>query len=130
MKHMILTGRLGFDCRLGEHKGTPVVNFSVSAESGYGNRKATDWVNCDYWGKPAASVAPYLLKGTQVAVAGEWKTEQYDRKDGGGPGFKVCLKVSQLTLLARPAAQQDTPAAAPPPAKADADDPFGDEIPF
>lgn len=128
---MIITGRLGRDCRVNQHNGQPVVDFSVAVDGGYGDKKTTDWVECSFWGQRAQKVAGYLVKGKPVCVTGEWKTDEYQKKDGG-VGFKIGLRVADLTLLGGSTDQQSgpRPAEAPKPSKTFEDDPFNDDIAF
>jgi single-strand DNA-binding protein len=61
-------------------QGTAVADFSVAANSGYGDKKTTAWFKVTVWGKLAESLSPYLLKGKQVCVRGEL---QVDSETGG-----------------------------------------------
>jgi single-strand DNA-binding protein len=93
------TGNLGRDC---ETRFTPngdaVTNFSVGVTSGYGKNEATTWVNCNLWGKRGESVAPYLKKGTQVAISGELTNRQYVDKEGNEK-YSLEVRVNDLTLV-------------------------------
>ena len=58
----------------------------------------TSWINCNLWGKQAESLAPYLLKGTKVAVSGEFTLRPYTTKDGLEK-TSADVRVNSLTLL-------------------------------
>lgn len=93
------TGNIGRDCRLGQGGSTSVVNFTVGVNSGYGEKKQTVWVDCALWGSRADSLAPYLLKGQQVAVSGELGEREYE-KDGKS-GKVVTCRVADVTLMGK-----------------------------
>lgn len=87
------TGNLGQDCRVGNVGGTPVVNFSVASTSGYGDKKATTWVDCALWGNRATALQQYLTKGQKVAITGEHGTREHD-----GKTYTTC-RVDNVTLI-------------------------------
>lgn len=127
MNVFTFTGNLGKDCRTNNVSGTDVCNFSVAVTSGYGERKKTDWVECAYWGKGGAAVAPYLLKGQQVAVSGELSLKPAD----GQYAAKLELRVENLSLVGGKAQQnsQQAPQQPAPTSTGGATD-FDDDIPF
>jgi single-strand DNA-binding protein len=88
-----LVGRLGKDCRVGTAGQTPVCNFTVAVDVGYGDKKQTLWWDCALFGKRAESKLPqYLTKGQQVAISGEPGTREYEGKT------YLTLRVNELTL--------------------------------
>lgn len=155
MNIFCFTGRLTKDCETRFlPNGTAVASFSVAIESGYGDKKIVSYINCALWGKKdgtALPVAPYLKKGTQVAISGEFSARPYTNKEGVEK-ISLDVRVNDLTLLgskstanyddsgmnqdAEPSTQrQSVPAAAPrhapssKPVGSDFDD-FEDSIPF
>lgn len=98
------TGNIGRDCRLGQGGSTSVVNFTVAVKSGYGDKETTVWVDCALWGNRADSLAPYLLKGQQVAVSGELGEREYE--SNGKSGKVVTCRVADLTLVGGKPQQQ------------------------
>lgn len=128
MNVFTFTGNLGKDCRTGNVGGTPVCNFSVAVTEGYGQRKKTHWVECALWGKQAESLSPYLLKGQQVAVSGEFGMKEATDKYQAAP---TC-RVTSISLVGGKSAdkQQGSPKqAGGQQADAPAAD-FDDDIPF
>jgi single-strand DNA-binding protein len=125
------TGNLGRDC---ETRFTPngdaVTNFSVGVTSGYGDKSTTTWVNCNLWGKRGESVAPYLKKGTQVAISGELTNRQYVDKEGNEK-YSLEVRVNDLTLVGSKQANSEArqPAGTKPGSNLPEDD-FEDEIGF
>lgn len=76
--------RLGRDAKL-EHTtgGTAVLKFTVADDVGFGDKKITNWWDCQLWGKQAeGKLVDYLKKGVQVAVFGEATFRPWETKDG------------------------------------------------
>jgi single-strand DNA-binding protein len=92
--------------------------------SGYGDKRKTTWINCSLIGKRAESLAPMLLKGTQVGVNGEISLNEYIAKDGTNKS-SIELNVSNVTLLGK----KDTTKVAKPDTSSDIDV-MEDDIPF
>ena len=114
-----LVGRLGKDCRVGMAGSTPVCNFTVAVDVGYGERKQTLWWDCALFGKRAESkLSEYLLKGQQVAVSGEPGTREHEGKT------YLTLRVDHLTLCG---GKPDTQSGA---GNAHGGDDFDDSVPF
>ncbi|MDQ6992815.1 MAG: single-stranded DNA-binding protein [Mariprofundus sp.] len=78
------TGRLARDCETRfTQGGMAICSFTVAVDYGFGDRKGTNWIRCSLFGKRAEGRLPqYLLKGTQVAVSGELRVQEYTDKDG------------------------------------------------
>lgn len=99
MNNLNFTGNCGRD---GEIRYTPtgdaVMSFSVALTSGYGDKKITTWLNCNLWGKRAESLAPYIKKGAQVAISGEFTARPYKAKDGAEK-LSLEVRVNDLTLV-------------------------------
>ena len=99
MNNLSATGRLGQDAKLSHTaNGDAICNFSVSLTAGYGEKQTTTWLNCNLWGKRAETLAPMLLKGTQIAVQGEISLRPYKAKDGTEKS-SLELRVQDVTLL-------------------------------
>jgi single stranded DNA-binding protein (ssb) len=61
--------------------GTPITNFRIAVDSGYGEHKRTDFINCVLWKKE--QLAPHLTKGKPVIVTGEYQGREYEDRSGG-----------------------------------------------
>ena len=137
--------RIGRDAEIRTAGGDSVCNLSLAfsyydtkAEKG----RATQWVDATLWGKRAEALAPYLTKGTAVAVTLEdVHIEEYQGRNG--TGHKLVGRIVSIELggkgdgqgsapaaapRAAPAPAQ-RPAAAPAPRQVGADD-MDDDIPF
>ena len=90
--------------------GDPVASFSVADNQGK-DKPAIFW-NCQLFGKRAASLAPYLLRGGQVTVTGnvterEWSTQEGNKRK------QMEIRVSDLALQGGKREQSEQPAPAP-----------------
>ncbi len=74
---VIILGRIGSDGADLRYtpKGVPVATFSLAADNGYGEYKATIWYRCTAWNKTAEFAAEYLSKGMAILVDGELKPD-------------------------------------------------------
>ena len=99
MNSYSFTGNLGQPAEIRYlASGDPVAGFSVAIRSGFGKNESTFWANCSIFGKRAESLAPYLVKGAQVAIVGEVNLRKYNTKDGQEKqSFDV--RVNDLTLI-------------------------------
>jgi single-strand DNA-binding protein len=126
------TGNLGGDAELRFTKaGTEVLQFTVATTAGYGERKATSWARCTLFGKRADSLAPYLVKGQQVAITGEVKLHEWTNK-AGETKQSLEVNVQDVTLIGgKPAAGEPAARAKPAePVRQEAADFADDDIPF
>lgn len=83
MNKITATGRIAADA---ETRFTPsgdaICNFRVASDVGYGEKKATNWFNCQVWGKRGEALAPHLTKGQQVTIFGTLTLREWTDKDG------------------------------------------------
>ena len=94
--------------------GEAIASLSLAfsfGKKGPDGKRPTQWVDAALWGKRAESLAPYLLKGSQVGVDLEdVHIDTYSKSDGT-QAVKLAAKVVDITLIGSPAA-----ASAPQPA--------------
>ena len=99
MNNWNFTGRLGQDAELRySPDGKAIASFSVAVESGYGDKKTTTWPRCAMFGKRGEAVAPYLKKGTQVAISGKLSERKWKDKEGVERST-LEVRVNDLTLI-------------------------------
>ena len=133
MNVITITGTLGRDMeQRAMPNGDPVGNFSVADSQG--RDKPTIWWNCQLFGKRVAALAPYLLKGQQVTVAGN-VTEREWTDNQGNKRKQMEIRVSDLALQGGKREQSAEPAPAPRAAPAAAPSFAGDfddggDVPF
>ncbi len=96
MNNITVAGPLGRDAELRTlSNGDQVANFSVADSQG--KEKPTIWWNCQLFGKRAQSLAPYLMKGQQVAVSGNLTEREWKDKEGN-PRKSLELRVNDVAL--------------------------------
>lgn len=99
MATIVFTGRVGSDGELRElQDGTPVLGFSVADDVGFGDKRTTQWLKCAMFGKRAASVAPYVVKGAIVEVVGTPTVEAWLKKGDGSAQAAIKVRVGELKL--------------------------------
>ncbi len=81
MLQITLAGNTGRDAEYKQTQGgAELCRFTVAAETGFGERKVTTWVDVTRWGKGAEGLARILRKGSKVAVTGELSLREHDGK--------------------------------------------------
>lgn len=129
MNILTATGNIGRDAELRfTADQTQVAGFSFALSSGYGKNEKTTWLECSLFGKRAETLAPMLLKGTKIAISGEFSVREWNDKEGN---LKTTpsLRVNDVTLLGKRSENsnvQETRKAEP----SLPDDGFQDDIPF
>ena len=125
-------GNLGKDAETRYlQSGDPAVSFSVGVKSGYGDKATTTWARCSMFGKRGESVAPYLVKGQQVAISGEASLREYTDKQGQSRA-SLEVRVNDLTLVGgkREGQQQAAAPRQQAPAQQSGGMDMDDDIPF
>lgn len=83
MNRITAVGRLAADAELRfTSSGDPILGFRVASDVGFGDKKTTNWFTCSVWGKRGESLAPHLIKGSQVTVFGTLTLREWTDKDG------------------------------------------------
>jgi single-strand DNA-binding protein len=109
MNILAATGNIGKDAEIRHTPaGDQVAQFSFALSSGYGEKAVTTWLNCSLWGKRAETLAPMLLKGTQIAITGELTNRSYADKSGVNK-FSLELRVNDITLLGKKQSELSAP---------------------
>lgn len=93
-------GRLTRDAEFKTIGENQVCNFSVASDSGYGEKKLTQFVDCALWGHRGEKIHNWLLKGKQVVVYGDIGSREYDKKDGS-KGFTLTCRVTDLEFVGK-----------------------------
>jgi single-strand DNA-binding protein len=77
------TGRVVADAEVRfTPSGDAICNFRVASDVGYGDKKTTNWFNCQVWGKRGEAIAQHLTKGQQVTVFGTLQLREWTNKEG------------------------------------------------
>lgn len=61
---------------------TAIGRFSLAVESGYKDKKRTDFFNMTAWGKTAETIEKYVPKGTKIIVECEARQNNYTDRSG------------------------------------------------
>lgn len=79
---VILIGRTANKPSLKEGKsGNKYCHFSLATNTGYGDKKQTDWHDITSFGKTAELCAQYIDKGSLIMIEGRITYDKYE-KDG------------------------------------------------
>lgn len=86
------SGRITRDCEaFTTQGGTTIGKFSISVDSGFGEHKRADFVNCKFFKRDG--LVPHLTKGKPVIVSGELQTEKWTDKQGvEKTGFSIICR--------------------------------------
>jgi single-strand DNA-binding protein len=86
------------DLRMVGENSTPKLTFRVVANTGYGEYEHAEGFNVVVWGKRAEGLAPYLVKGKRVFVAGETRTGSWE-DESGSKHYRSEVVASEIVLL-------------------------------
>jgi single-strand DNA-binding protein len=93
MKTIVVAGRTGKQGELRHTQGgDAVLSFSVAVDDGYGDSKSTMWFDCSVWGKRAAALEPYIVKGMPLTVSGDLSQRVHEGKT------YLTIRVNEVTL--------------------------------
>ena len=56
--------------------------FSIAVDTGYGDKKKTNFFNCTVFGKQAETMQKYVTKGRKILLEGEALQNTYTDKNG------------------------------------------------
>lgn len=96
--HAHFVGNVGKEPKFNTVGQHPVLNFSVGASDGFGDKKVTIWIDCALWGKQAERLSAWIVKGSKVAVHGTLGEREYKAGDGTMKKIITC-RVNDLDLL-------------------------------
>jgi len=105
--------------------GTQVANFTVCCDSGYGDKKVTEFVRCVAWAKTAELAVSYLHKGSKVLIQGEMNTRKWT-DNNGVDRYSTEITVRELKFLSPKSEQQEQNTFPDPPSGNDT----GEDVPF
>lgn len=82
MNNVILIGRLTKDPQLSfsKGKGTAIAKLTVAVNRM--KKVEADFINCVAFGKTAETIGNYMTKGSQIAINGEIRVDNYKKEDG------------------------------------------------
>jgi len=96
MQTLHIAGNVGSVKEIKEVGSEKVLNFSVAVDNGKdknGEKRDATWYDCALWGKRAESLAPYIAKGSKLALSGRPGCRAHEGK------AYMSLTVSELTFM-------------------------------
>lgn len=115
MNSITFDGRLAADAELRyTPSGEAVLSFRVASDIGFGDKKTTNWFQCQVWGKRGETLQQYLQKGQQVTVYGQLTLREWQDKEGAKK-LSPDVRVNEISLQGgkrEESSEQKTP---PPP---------------
>lgn len=132
INRVTISGNLTRDAELRQTaSGMAVLGFSVAVNDRRKNQQTEQWedypnyIDCSMFGTRAEKIAPYLSKGTKVAIAGKLRWSQWERD--GQMRSKVEVIVDEIEFMSQ--RQQGQLGSKPAPQQA-APSIYDDDIPF
>lgn len=99
LNQTILIGRLTRDPELKKtQKNQSVTNINVACDTGFDDKKQTDYINCVVWNKQADFVARYLKKGSLIAIQGKIQSRSWEDSYGKKQHVQEVLVRSVMSL--------------------------------
>lgn len=106
INRVTISGNLTRDAELRQTaSGMAVLGFSVAVNDRRKNQQTEQWedypnyIDCSMFGTRAEKIAPYLSKGTKVAIAGKLRWSQWERD--GQKRSKVEVIVDEIEFMSR-----------------------------
>lgn len=102
MNKIILMGRLTRDPEIkATTGGKEFCFFTLAVERPYikGQKRETDFFNCNLWGSRAATFAKYFFKGQRALVEGRLQLRYYDDPKGGGRKLAAEIVVTEFDFM-------------------------------
>lgn len=138
MNKCIFTGRTTKDIEIRYMQNdnqTAVGRFSLAVESGYKDKKRTDFFNMTAWGKTAETMEKYAPKGTKIIVECEARQNNYTDRNGNKVNTVDFTALSFEFAESKNTSQQNTQERPQPMSQTDSDfmripDGLEDELPF
>lgn len=104
INRVTISGNLTRDAELRQTaSGMAVLGFSVAVSDRRKNQQTEQWedypnyIDCSMFGTRAEKIAPYLSKGTKVAIAGKLRWSQWERD--GQKRSKVEVIVDEIEFM-------------------------------
>lgn len=85
-----------------------VARFSIAIDTGYGDKKRTDFPSIVCFGKTAENCEKYLVKGSQVGVTGRLQTGSYEKD--GVKHYTTDVVADRVEFLTKPKSNNDVQA--------------------
>ena len=111
MQTITIAGRIGREAETRQAGDGTVTSFTVAVDQRNGRDKTTNWWRVSIWGKRGESLSPYIRKGDNITVAGEFSLTEYDGKPQLNiRASEVALQGGKGEALPRQETRQTAPA--------------------
>lgn len=102
MNKFLATGNLTRDPEMRyTPEGKAVAEFSIAVNEGSGERRTTEYIDCQVWEKLAETVAEHLRRGRKVLIEGRYTTSTWNDKQGQKRS-RVRIRCSNVEFLDAP----------------------------
>ena len=129
MNKITATGRVVADAEVRfTPSGDAIANFRLASDIGFGDKKTTNWFNCQIWGKRGEALAPHLTKGQQITAFGSLTLREWTNKDGAKQ-LSPDIRIDEIELQGGKR-EEAAPARTKPGRMAESGLDDGSEIPF
>ena len=109
MNIFIASGNLTRDPELRYTKeGKPVVSFAIAINEGSGEKRSTEFVDCQAWDKLAETVAEYCRRGRKVLITGRYSTDEWIDKTTNQKRRKTIINCRNVEFLDRRPVDDET----------------------
>ena len=101
-----LIGHICQDCEVFTFEsGSKKATFNLATSDRYTNAKGevvdtTEWHKCEGWGKQAEIMEKYFKKGTEVALQGSLRTDNYEDKSGNKRS-RTYVRIDNFTFVGK-----------------------------
>jgi single-strand DNA-binding protein len=82
LNNCAFVGRLTRDAEVKQVGNSTLVTFAIANNTGFGQYACTNFIEVNAWGKQAAGIVQYLVKGKQVAIAGTFENKRWTDQNG------------------------------------------------
>jgi len=103
---VMITGNLTRDAELRTTpNGTAILNIGVAVNDRRRNQETGEWrdypnfVDCTMFGKRAEGIAPYLQKGTKVAIEGRLHYSSWQDRNTGQNRSKLDVTIDEIEFM-------------------------------
>jgi single-strand DNA-binding protein len=104
---IILVGRLTKDPENKTNGETTIGKFTLATDTGYGDKKKTEFTDCVAFGKTAELICQYVKKGDPLLVEGRLQTSNWEHE--GKKYYKTEAIVEKMTFLPKGEKKSETP---------------------
>jgi single-strand DNA-binding protein len=98
MNKVILIGRVTKEIDLKKTQtGKSVIRFTLAVDKGYGEKKKTNFIDCQAWEGIADTIYKYVLKGDMISVSGELVNNNFE--SNGVKQYSYIVNVNEMYFL-------------------------------